>query len=148
MSLVIFGLAVSPSYSLAFEFRPAGLTPCSVWYFLETAKEELILFFTFDASQKFDKLIDFSSEKMSELNEVLAKNPSRAPTVLRRASSFVQRAKKLAGKVKKEKDFSLQREKWLETLAQELVFLTEKRFQLPQVEPLIKSIKELRHLLL
>ncbi len=144
--LVLGGLLFSPVWALAFDFKPAGLTPVSFWYFLETAKEEIVLFFTFSPVQKIEKLIQFSSEKMSEINKTLASHPDKAKVSLRRAQSLLARVKKIAPTAKKDRFFQLRRKQWQEILAQELVFLTEHKNDL-SVGEVIKVVKEVKQTL-
>ncbi|MCD6194588.1 hypothetical protein J7K05_00035 [bacterium] len=145
--LVLAGFFLFPSLVLAFDFKPAGLTPLSPWYFLETGKEEIVLFFTFSSVQKVDKLIQLSSEKMSEINEVLNKDSDKALVSILRAQNLLSRVKKVVSGAKKDKVFAEKRVEWQEILAQELVFLTEKRGDLQQADNTISLIKEVRQVL-
>lgn len=147
LCMVLVSFFVAPSWVLAFDFKPAGLTPLSFWYFLETLKEEAVLFFTFSPLQKIDKLVQLSSEKMSEVEEVIETNPGRASVSLARAKNLLARIEKLASAAKKDKNFVKKRTEWQEILAQEMVFLVERKSLLAQSEEMVSLIREVRQIL-
>lgn len=78
--LFLFIIVVSLTFApvvLAAETAPAGITPSSHLYFLDTLAEKISLFFTFNTVAKVNRARGYAAEKSAELAVMMQKNNER-----------------------------------------------------------------------
>lgn len=90
---LLFSPVIGLSQSLN-ELPNPGLTPDSFWYFGEIIKERIEIIFTFKKTEKVEKYITFSEERISEINDMKEKRKYREGAVAcDELLSLVDRAK-------------------------------------------------------
>ncbi len=128
-----------------FDFAPAGISPDSFWYPFDRLKEEIVLFFTFSPVVRAQKLLRFSTERLSEAEKMWQEDKEKeAEKALRVFGRQLRRFKKLALAVKKKRvpQWEEVRKDWQEILAQELVFLLERKAH--RTEEMVQLVREVK----
>jgi len=105
-SLFIAGLIIGTTPFTARaeeELPPAGLTPDSAFYFLDSWSEQLSLFFTFGSEKKATKALAYTQEKLAELEQLSAENKTAVmEKALGKYNQYYTLAQNTIGKIKTE----------------------------------------------
>jgi hypothetical protein len=111
--LLFFGVIISVFFGLSSpliansqgqsDLKNPGISPDSFWYFGEIIKERIFLIFTFDKTEKIEKYLDYSNERISEaLTMIEAEKPQEAIVALDEYISLMRRAEGTANLMDRE----------------------------------------------
>jgi len=99
----LFVIFLYPAKIKAVELPAPGFTPDSLFYFLETFKERIIILFTFAKIDKAKKEITFSTERVAEIQKMIEEKKWEATREgLNRYQINLERAEKEIEKTKDE----------------------------------------------
>ena len=142
--LLLINLAIFLAPNFTFAATPAGLTPNSPFYFLDTLFERVSLAFTFNPEKKATKALLFAEERLAEaLTDTSDDNPEVIGTLMTNYQDNVALATEKSKEIKDEKKAEELLNKIADDTTKHQEILTEVLAKVPEIakEAIIKAFE-------